>query len=932
MTQPGGVLTIDVEVDGKKARRQLGGELAGAGKEAEGHGKASGHVFGLGFAAAAGVAIGRGLKTAAALEQTEVGLKTLTGSASAAQDMLGKLTGFARATPFEMQGLAENARALLGVGVAADDVIPTMQALGDASAAMGLSQAQLDSVMRAVTQSFAKGKVQQEELLQMAEAGLPIYGLMAEAVGASVPEMQAMATEGKLLADDTLPKLLAVMQRDYAGGMVAQSKTLNGVLSTVSDDINLGLAEAVESLLPLLTEFLPEASAGASGAIHALGDYIHAAAIIATPFVEVIGAISEGFGALPGPVQTSVVSMLLLGRIMGSGGLIKNLFTFAQNLFAARGQLAAGVRNADSFAGGLRNVGRTALGAAGRTGMGALASSLVGGAWGAAALGIGLVVTGLISIGNQAKNAGKRIEAMVGEIDYSNAASAAGAIGKLQDEIVSSQEYLAGFTGNGKDGDWFGNLFTSADNTIDEARDKIEELTEAQERYGDNSEDVAASLGLTVAQLEALANASGVDLNLLAGDREDVAKFRELLAGANAAVEAGFDPTSALGEAMAKYGDEAATAADRSDALRDALDALSGRTLGVQEATANWQEALAGVVESFQTTNKDGDTILDKLALASVNAAGALDLTSEAGRGVHDGLMSARDAALDTAQAAYDAGMATGGLAEAQRLMGEAVTKSRTDLQAQLVDMGLSEQQAAALVEQYGLVPEDVATAITTPGMTQAQLDLITIGGQLDELPPNTPLTVEALTTDAEEALTRMGIKVERTPKGVTITAETAEAELQLKHWMAQQRRITVDIVANGRHVYSNPATGAHNMGGPQAATGGLIVGPGTGTSDSIPAHLSDGEYVIKATQVARYGVDFFHALNAGALSPAIARARAQLAQGFANGGLVTAPAAAGEVTNVNTVINAAPTIPTEQQLAQVWRRGQLLAGGARRA
>lgn len=45
-------------------------------------------------------------------------------------------------------------------------------------------------------------------------------------------------------------------------------------------------------------------------------------------------------------------------------------------------------------------------------------------------------------------------------------------------------------------------------------------------------------------------------------------------------------------------------------------------------------------------------------------------------------------------------------------------------------------------------------------------------------------------------------------------------------------------------------------------ATGGYVSGPGTGTSDSISARLSAGEYVIQASAVNRYGVDFMNSLN----------------------------------------------------------------------
>ncbi|MEC5319042.1 tape measure protein [Brenneria populi subsp. brevivirga] len=62
------------------------------------------------------------------------------------------------------------------------------------------------------------------------------------------------------------------------------------------------------------------------------------------------------------------------------------------------------------------------------------------------------------------------------------------------------------------------------------------------------------------------------------------------------------------------------------------------------------------------------------------------------------------------------------------------------------------------------------------------------------------------------------------------------------------------------------------------AATGGHITGPGTATSDSITARLSDGEFVVRAAAVNRYGVDFLHALNAGRLGL------------YADGGLVSHP------------------------------------------
>jgi hypothetical protein len=89
------------------------------------------------------------------------------------------------------------------------------------------------------------------------------------------------------------------------------------------------------------------------------------------------------------------------------------------------------------------------------------------------------------------------------------------------------------------------------------------------------------------------------------------------------------------------------------------------------------------------------------------------------------------------------------------------------------------------------------------------------------------------------------------------------------------------------------------------AAEGGYIRGAGTTTSDSIPAMLSDREFVHTARATEHWGVDTMHDLNslrvpkifqhfnAGGLATRIAHSSAPIV-GFASGGVArTAPAAA---------------------------------------
>ena len=105
--------------------------------------------------------------------------------------------------------------------------------------------------------------------------------------------------------------------------------------------------------------------------------------------------------------------------------------------------------------------------------------------------------------------------------------------------------------------------------------------------------------------------------------------------------------------------------------------------------------------------------------------------------------------------------------------------------------------------------------------------------------------------------------------KNLALTIINAMAQIA-----AQQLALQASNAISGWLGLAGGAAGASVT----AATGGYIRGPGTGTSDSIPARLSDGEYVVRAAMVSHYGVDFLHALNRGQLRK------------FSQGGLVSTP------------------------------------------
>lgn len=101
-------------------------------------------------------------------------------------------------------------------------------------------------------------------------------------------------------------------------------------------------------------------------------------------------------------------------------------------------------------------------------------------------------------------------------------------------------------------------------------------------------------------------------------------------------------------------------------------------------------------------------------------------------------------------------------------------------------------------------------------------------------------------------------------------------------------RKVFSDISSKDHKViatrYVDIVTRRHDDGLPRVATGGRIHGPGTGTSDSIPAWLSNGEQVIRAAAASRLdrtvGPNFLNVLNAtGDLDRAVSQARTSYAR-----------------------------------------------------
>jgi tape measure domain-containing protein len=218
----------------------------------------------LGVAALGGVAASRGLKLASEAEQAQIAFTTMLGSADKAQQFLADLTKFANTTPFELPQLRDASKRMLAFGFAADQVLPTLTAVGNAAAGLGLGADGIDRITLALGQMRAKSKVSGDEMLQLTEAGIPAWEILAKRMNTTTQAIMKMSEQGLIPADKAINALIDGMNEKFPRMMEQQSKSLQGLWSTMKDTFDNtllkqfgdGIANALRPRFEALTQWI----------------------------------------------------------------------------------------------------------------------------------------------------------------------------------------------------------------------------------------------------------------------------------------------------------------------------------------------------------------------------------------------------------------------------------------------------------------------------------------------------------------------------------------------------------------------------------------------------------------------------------------------------------------------------------------------------
>lgn len=182
------------------------------------------------------------------MEYYTTSFTVMTGSADKASETVKKLADIGAKTPFDMPQLADATSLLMNFGFNADDAVDSMMMLGDISQG---SADKLDSISRAYGKMSSAQKVSLEDINMMIDAGFNPLQEISEHTGESMQSLYDRISKGKMSVDEITESMKRSTSEGgkYFKSMDAQSQTLDGRLSTLSDTINSKLGEALQPIL-----------------------------------------------------------------------------------------------------------------------------------------------------------------------------------------------------------------------------------------------------------------------------------------------------------------------------------------------------------------------------------------------------------------------------------------------------------------------------------------------------------------------------------------------------------------------------------------------------------------------------------------------------------------------------------------------------------
>lgn len=776
------------------------------------------------------------VQAAAQMRQYEIAFQTMLKSAEAGTQMLRDLQQFAAETPFDVPGVVSAGQQLMAFGFKAEEIIPMLTNLGDAASGLGLGTEGVSRLAYALGQMQTSGKLNAQDMMQLTSAGISAWDMLAQAAGKTVAEMKDLCSKGAIDSKAAVQTIVAGMNDQFGGMMAKTSDEVSGLLANI------------------------EETAGNTSA--AVGKYLTEAFNIK----GILKDVSDRLGEFQQKMQTATEQGKSLGDVIKEcvpAPVIAVIGAFAAVLAVVS---VAAVATLGAVLG--LTAGIVAIGAA----IGAVAALVVT-YWDeivdAVNIAVQAILDTVVIIGTAVT------EAILSVVRW-----IIGTIGDMWANITGNQDnWFSKFSSMLGDAikevedfakkaiDWFGRVFAAKKAVVD-TRNADAELAQIQEDYkiyeeakkttrksdssnlfqnpdkGNRGSERNSSLKQENVALKAMQ-----DENRIAQERKKIENDYVRLV-----LKKEKDMWAAQNAIAKKYGTDAQKYQiqlkeiefNKKQELQEEELAYTEQMLAAENALKEAQ--LRGA------SQKELDMLNEKLALLKKTHQYTIDNINQTAA-----------AKANSAQTDYDNKEAEW---QARHDTSSTVGKWSMDAERDFEAGKAKANNADSYEEKVSLMNE----ALQKYDEEQQKINTISKIQQ----------TSNQLAKDFSGAITDW-------ITGAKSFGDAMKSVLQQLISQLIQAALYATIVAactGGGGGFAARWKGAFGKG---LATGGSVDGPGTGTSDSIPAMLSNGEYVLNAQAVDRLGVPFLNGLNTGRL------------RGFASGGLVSSGGAYNRPASVGS-------------------------------
>lgn len=218
---------------------------------------------GAGIAAlAVGGAAKHSIGLASDFQATSISMEVLMKDAKASKALLEDLYQYAARTPFEFPDVAAAGKQLLGFGVAAKDIAPTIKNLGELSSGLDIPLGELANLFG---RNRNQAHIFSRDINEFTSRGIPIIQQLAKQFGVATSEVMGLVEAGKVGFKDVESAISAMTGKggQFEGLTDRLSTSMKGLASTAKDDLNAALRELGDVIGPKVIKTLSEAAKAA---------------------------------------------------------------------------------------------------------------------------------------------------------------------------------------------------------------------------------------------------------------------------------------------------------------------------------------------------------------------------------------------------------------------------------------------------------------------------------------------------------------------------------------------------------------------------------------------------------------------------------------------------------------------------------------------